>query len=151
MHPFRISARAVETPWKERRLLSFITVNLIETSGAARNEWSRIGSKIQSRPECTKRSPCFYPFHLFLISRFFPTFFSPLLFLFPLFSFLSPPLCPSSFHFDDDLARSPIMTNDVEDIISRNEPVFVLIAPCYLSLKKGRKETIKKETSGSEP
>lgn len=70
-------------------------------------------------------------------SLFFNIFLPPSLPI-SLFSFLSPPLCPSSFHFDDDLARSPIMTNDVEDIISRNDPVFVLIAPCYLSLGKGR-------------
>lgn len=147
---------------------SFITVNLIETSGAARKGAESVP---RSNRECTKRSSAALvflsvsslPLFFFLISRFFSTFFSPLfLFLLDISSFffssppLPPPLCPSrssSFHFDDDLARSPIMTNDVEDIISRNEPVFVLIAPCYLSLEKGRKSVKRryKETSGSDP
>lgn len=129
---------------------SFIAVNLIETSGAARK-----GAESVPRSNRDRNAPrglllsvflsvSSLPLLFFLFLVFF-NFFSPL-FLFPLFSFLfffSPPsLWPSrssSFHFDDDLARSPIMTNDVEDIISRNEPVFVLIAPCYLSLEKGRK------------
>lgn len=148
---------------------SFITVNLIETSGAARKGAESVP---RSNRECTKRSSAALvflsvsslPLLFFLISQLFFQHFSPLsssfFSIFPLFSFLPPPLppplCPSrssSFHFDDDLARSPIMTNDVEDIISRNEPVFVLIAPCYLSLEKGRKSVKRryKETSGSDP
>lgn len=145
---------------------SFITVNLIETSGAARKGAESV--PIANARRGLLLLSCFYPFHLcpssfFLFLNFFFNIFLPSLplssryFLFFLFfPPLPPPLCPSrssSFHFDDDLARSPIMTNDVEDIISRNEPVFVLIAPCYLSLEKGRKSVKRryKETSGSDP
>lgn len=130
---------------------SFITVNLIETSGAARK-----GAESVPRSNRDRNAPrglllsvflsvSSLPLLFFSYFSFFQRF-SPLSSYFLSFLFFSfPPspfLCPSqssSFHFDDDLAQSPIMTNDVEDIISRNEPVFVLIAPCYLSLEKGRK------------
>lgn len=129
---------------------SFITVNLIETSGAARK-----GAESVPRSNRDRNAPrglllsvflsvSSLPLLFFLFLVFFDVFLPSLPISSLLFSFLffPPSLCPSrssSFHFDDDLARSPIMTNDVEDIISRNEPVFVLIAPCYLSLEKGRK------------
>lgn len=129
---------------------SFITVNLIETSGAARK-----GAESVPRSNRDRNAPrglllsvflsvSSLPLLFFLFLVFFDVFLPslPISSLFFSFLFFPPSLCPSrssSFHFDDDLARSPIMTNDVEDIISRNEPVFVLIAPCYLSLEKGRK------------
>lgn len=129
---------------------SFITVNLIETSGAARK-----GAESVPRSNRDRNAPrglllsvflsvSSLPLLFFLFLVFFDVFLPSLPISSLFFSFLFFPLslCPSrssSFHFDDDLARSPIMTNDVEDIISRNEPVFVLIAPCYLSLEKGRK------------
>lgn len=129
---------------------SFITVNLIETSGAARK-----GAESVPRSNRDRNAPrglllsvflsvSSLPILFFLFLVFFDVFLPslPISSLFFSFLFFPPSLCPSrssSFHFDDDLARSPIMTNDIEDIISRNEPVFVLIAPCYLSLEKGRK------------
>lgn len=129
---------------------SFITVNLIETSGAARK-----GAESVPRSNRDRNAPrglllsvflsvSSLPLLFFLFLVFFDVFLPslPISSLFFSFLFFPPSLCPSrssSFHFDDDLARSPIMTNDIEDIISRNEPVFVLIAPCYLSLEKGRK------------
>lgn len=126
---------------------SFITVNLIETSGAARK-----GAESVPRSNRDRNAPrglllsvflsvSSLPLLFFSYFSFFQRF-SPLSSYFSFLFFFPPSLCPSrssSFHFDDDLAQSPIMTNDVEDIISRNEPVFVLIAPCYLSLEKGRK------------
>lgn len=128
---------------------SFITVNLIETSGAARK-----GAESVPRSNRDRNAPrglllsvflsvSSLPLLFFLFLVFFDVFLPSLPISSLFFSFLFfPSLCPSrssSFHFDDDLARSPIMTNVVEDIISRNEPVFVLIAPCYLSLEKARK------------
>lgn len=129
---------------------SFITVNLIETSGAARKGAESVprSNRDRNAPRGLLLSvflsvsslPLLFFSYFSFFQRFSPLSSYFLSFLF--FSFFPPSLCPSrssSFHFDDDLARSPIMTNDVEDIISRNEPVFVLIAPCYLSLEKGRK------------